>query len=80
MSNTQKLNHLLELKATKGVSLNAQLAEHPEFHSPDITDCLLDYLKIDPWGTHRTDTQNLLGLDDSQASAQFVALFSKNRK
>ena len=49
---TSKLNHFFDLKTTKGVSLNQQLAAHPDFHAPGITESLLDFMGLDPWGTN----------------------------
>lgn len=49
---TSKLNHFFDLKSTKGVSLNHQLAAHPDFHAPGITESLLDLMGLDPWGSN----------------------------
>lgn len=49
---TAKLNHFFSLKTTKGLSLNQQLAAHPDFHAPGITETLLDFLGLDPWGSN----------------------------
>lgn len=46
-----KLNHFLRLKEEKNLSLNAQIAAHPDFHAPDMTESLVKYLDVDPWGT-----------------------------
>ena len=50
-----KLNHFFVLKSTKGLSLNQQLAAHPDFHAPGITETLLDFLGLDPWGSNHPD-------------------------
>lgn len=47
-----KLNHFFDLKTTKGLSLNQQLAAHPDFHAPGITETLLDVMGLDPWGSN----------------------------
>ena len=52
---TSKLNHFFNLKTTKGVSLNHQLAAHPDFHAPGITETLLDFMGLDPWGSNLPD-------------------------
>lgn len=52
---TSKLNHFFTLKSTKGVSLNQQLAAHPDFHAPGITETLLDFMGLDPWGSNLPD-------------------------
>jgi hypothetical protein len=64
-----KLNYYMELKASRGISLNAQLATHPDFHSPDITERLLAYLDIDAWGSNRPAQTLLLGLSYHEAAA-----------
>lgn len=45
---TLKLNHFFNLKFNKGVSLNHQLAAHPDFHAPGITEGLLKVIGLDP--------------------------------
>jgi hypothetical protein len=52
---TSKLNHFFSLKSTKGVSLNQQLAAHPDFHAPGITETLLDFMGLDPWGSNLSE-------------------------
>ena len=47
-----KLNHFFTLKSTKGISLNQQLAAHPDFHAPGITDTLIDFMGLDPWASN----------------------------
>lgn len=47
-----KLNHFFDLKTSKGLSLNQQLASHPDFHAPGITETLLDVMGLDPWGSN----------------------------
>ena len=47
-----KLNHFFTLKSVKGVSLNQQLADHPDFHAPGITENLFDLMGLDPWGSN----------------------------
>ncbi len=49
---TLKLNHFFYLKRTKGLSLNQQLAAHPDFHAPGITETLLDFMGLDPWASN----------------------------
>ena len=49
---TSKLNHFFTLKSSRGVSLNQQLAAHPDFHAPGITENLLDLMGLDPWGSN----------------------------
>lgn len=50
-----KLNHYFNLKSTKGLSLNQQLASHPDFHAPGITESLVSVLNIDPWGSNLSE-------------------------
>lgn len=47
-----KLNHFFSLKFDKGVSLNHQLAAHPDFHAPGITEGLLNVIGLDPWSSN----------------------------
>ena len=47
-----KLNHFFDLKISKGLSLNQQLASRPDFHAPGITESLLDVMKVNPWGSN----------------------------
>lgn len=49
---TSKLNHFFTLKNSKGLSLNQQLAAHPDFHAPGITESLLDLMGLDPWASN----------------------------
>lgn len=49
---TSKLNHFFHLKMNKGVSLNHQLAAHPDFHAPGITEGLLNVIGLDPWASN----------------------------
>lgn len=50
-----KLNHFFALRESKGLSLNHQLASHPDFHAPGITESLLDVVGLDPWGSNLPD-------------------------
>lgn len=50
-----KLNHYFILKKTKGLSLNQQLAAHPDFHAPGITDTLLNFMGLDPWASNLSE-------------------------
>lgn len=47
-----KLNYYFNLKKNKGVSLNHQLAAHPDFHAPGITEGLLQVIGLDPWSSN----------------------------
>ena len=39
----------------KGVSLNHQLAAHPDFYAPGITEGLLQVIGLDPWASNLPD-------------------------
>ena len=52
---SKKLNHFFLLRDTNGLSLNQQLASLPDFHAPGITETLLDFLRLDPWGSNLAD-------------------------